>query len=463
MRLTAIALLGVLLLSGMAAAQPAHVPQVSVDRCLGVAHNPPLGDDLDSRRRLEQDLDAIAAGGFRVLRADFLWRRIEPKRGTWDFVAYDRLVDAAARRGIEVLALLCYGNPWASRLGFLGDECFPPQDRSDFARYVEATARHFRGRVRRYEIWNEPNAGPRFWKPFTNARGYAALLDAAYRAGKAADPLARFAFGGLFWQEFTPLVPGALHFAGDVFRARPGMAARFDAFAFHPYRYPFVAPEDDGLPFFPDQEPLTGTVERTRGFLSARQAGGKALWITEAGWHTAPWSLPFVGVSEDDQARYLVRGIVLALARGVELFVTFTLRDGPLNQQWQEDAFGLLAYDPDPLDAQPARPKRAYGAHRVLADALALTHYDADLAATFGLGRTLRAYRFAGPAGRVVWVLWSTDRRTQALSLPLGLTARTIAITDLDGRPRPVRIQGSGSARTLAVDLSPDPIYVELR
>ena len=60
-----------------------------------------------------------------------------------------------------------------------------------FARFAGAVAAHFKGRVDRYGIWNEPN-----WKSWLMPHAgsptlYRGLYIGAYRAIKGADPKAR--------------------------------------------------------------------------------------------------------------------------------------------------------------------------------------------------------------------------------------------------------------------------------
>src|SRR5437867_10960218 len=59
----------------------------------------------------EQALANLADAGVTLIRQDFLWARIEPHPGRFDFSYEDRLVGAAARHGIGVLGMLAYGNP----------------------------------------------------------------------------------------------------------------------------------------------------------------------------------------------------------------------------------------------------------------------------------------------------------------------------------------------------------------
>ncbi len=410
---------------------------------LGIACYFPLGADPASTQARELDLDAIKAAGFHFFRTDFLWSTIEPARGTFDFSGYDRLVSAATARGLSVLAELDYGNPWSNALG---SEYAPPDDPGDYALYVGATVGHYKGAVDAFEVWNEPNAGLRFWKPTIggDAQGYAQLLAAAYQAAKAANPTCEVSTAGSFFPEVPLVIPGTLAFTEELYAARPDLGKIYDAFAYHAYRYPFVAPELPGwFPNLPGMEPNDEMLSEVRAELASHGCGGKPVWITEVGWHTAPWSYPFVGVSERDQARFLVRAAVPALAAGVERFVWYELDDGPLEQLWQEDAFGILDY--------AKNPKLAFFASQTLAAEIGGAGAGHDVAAALGLPSSARAFAFGD-----VTVLWTVSGTLGlALAVPPGAQA---TLTTLEGVSSPLASQGG----KVAVTLSEDPIYVRI-
>src|SRR5207245_685644 len=81
---------------------------------------------------------------------------------------------------INMLPILCYKAAWMTE---------PPhteQDFADFGNYVSQVVGRYKGRIKVWEVWNEPNI-PTVWKP-PNAKDYARLLMAAYAAAKKADP-----------------------------------------------------------------------------------------------------------------------------------------------------------------------------------------------------------------------------------------------------------------------------------
>lgn len=376
---------------------------VSQSICLAAALATGTGEANDARRDFRAT--AAAAAGVKYLRWEFAWERIEPNPGEFDFSGYDRAVDRAAEEGIGWIGLLSYGNPWASSQTETDDK-FPPDDPADFAAYVRATVAHYRGRIGKWEIWNEQNAGYRFWKPSADPAAYAALLKAAYPAAKQADPAAEVAFGGTF---FAPQgITGAVDFIREAFAAHPDLGDYFDAMAFHPYMLypPSVAPESrEARPPFEylEQRTVPEMIADIRAVMEDHGVGDKPIWITEMGWPE------FETVPADLQAAYLQRSYLLSLAAGVPLICWYTLQDSTGHTAVWEDSFGLFTYDEDPLADPPPQAKPGYGALVDLATVLAGTRFDADLTATSDLPGDVVLLRFANDdRSRQVLAVWST-------------------------------------------------------
>ena len=133
-----------------------------------------VGVNIHFTRGHEQDLDLIAAAGFKVARMDFGWAGIERAKGQYDWSAYDELTANLAKRGLRALYILDYSNPLyeesvVTRNPVSGEEhrdtASPqhPESVAAFARWAAAAAERYRGRRVIWEIWNEPNIT--FWKP----------------------------------------------------------------------------------------------------------------------------------------------------------------------------------------------------------------------------------------------------------------------------------------------------------
>jgi len=407
---------------------------------IGLSSHLPWGDDPDDVAGREFEVSQWAELGVGVVRRDLHWASIEPQQGTFEFDGADRVVDAAESVGAESLGLLLYGNTWATEGS--DDTMTPPDDPADFGAYAAAVADRYRGRILRYEVWNEPNAGIRFWKPVEDPVAYGALLIEAADRIHEADPGAQVAYGGLFLPDLLVNTPGP-EFLEQTFDAHPDLAEHLDAVAFHPYRLPFTAPEVESA----EQPSLVADVCGMWDLLDERGASDLRLWITEMGWHTARNALA-EGVSEADQAAFAVRGAVLSLAQGCEMFLWYTFRDSGTDSTDQEDNFGLYTHDADPTVDPPAEPKEAATAYATLTAMLGDHDRIEDRSELLGLDEQTYAYELSGGAGTAV-ALWTTGGEATVLVPGEG----DAEVVELDGARAP--IAASGGAFSVEVDERP--------
>src|SRR5262249_55673605 len=97
-------------------------------------------------------LDAAPEARASWVRIDLLWSRVEPSRGSFDFSAYDALLDEAAACGLSVYATVGSTPAWATD----GPrETGVPRTASDFADFVRLAAARWGGRVAVWGFWNE--------------------------------------------------------------------------------------------------------------------------------------------------------------------------------------------------------------------------------------------------------------------------------------------------------------------
>ncbi|MBI4976431.1 MAG: endo-1,4-beta-xylanase [Spirochaetes bacterium] len=177
-------------------------------------------------------LMTLRAGG----RNPFMWPRVEPEQGVWDWSLADEFVAAAEREKIEVLGLLGWTPRWAgvepadpaAIQNKNGSSSWKPRSVEEFGNYVYQAVARYKGRVPYWEIWNEVD-----WHPpapafsFTGStEEYFALLKEAYQQAKRADPSCKVLISGfgLFGDKNMPR---------DLMSK--GAGAYFDIFNFHAY------------------------------------------------------------------------------------------------------------------------------------------------------------------------------------------------------------------------------------
>jgi hypothetical protein len=251
-------------------------------------------------------LNAITSQtGAKWLREDFLWSKIEPADGRFDFSYFDHFMLLASHKGVHILPLLDNTPTWAG-----AHWNTIPTDPSSYAGFVAAVvgrygphgsfwAAHPELRayaIQTYELWNEPyfdngNAGQ-----YDPAR-YAALVKAATTAGRAVDPNAKY----LIQAEITgrQVGPKWISWIDALYHATPDLNKYFDGIAIHPYGH-----DTTGI-----TAPGWGQMRRTevlRNAFVSHGAGDKPLWITEIGWPTCSQGSDRC-VTETEQAASLQR------------------------------------------------------------------------------------------------------------------------------------------------------------
>jgi polysaccharide biosynthesis protein PslG len=306
------------------------------------------------------DLEHLRGAGVAWIREDFLWDKVEPERGRFDWRATDRLMGGAAEHGLDVLAILDYSAPWASG----GDEHDPPRDPADYAAYARAVVERYgeggsfwRGRdavrpLRAVELWNEP-WGHFFWRPEPDPAAYATLARAAAEAVRAADAGVDVLVSADLLQvradgEVRPWFAALLD-------ADPKLPELVDGWSVHPY----PEPRDRGPGEGPARSPYAfARVEAIRD-LARRRGAMRPLWLTEIGWSTS--SGPG-GVSEARQATYLGAALDRALGPWRDfvraVFVYGYDRDNGAPDDL-EGHFGVRRADGSPKPAWDAVARRA--------------------------------------------------------------------------------------------------------
>jgi beta-glucosidase/6-phospho-beta-glucosidase/beta-galactosidase len=97
-------------------------------------------------------------GSWRLFGAYVQWDDLEPQKGQWNFRRLDWYVEEAGRHGIELLLTLGRTPQWASarpnedRKGSAAE----PASIEDWKNYVRTLSRRYKGRIKYYEVWNEP-------------------------------------------------------------------------------------------------------------------------------------------------------------------------------------------------------------------------------------------------------------------------------------------------------------------
>jgi hypothetical protein len=268
-------------------------------------------DPAKRRRTLEMARDA----GFHWIRQQFPWADLEPRTkgvfvhpdygtSTWD--KYDEIVALTHELGLELIVRLDTSPSWARP----GNEhvATPPDRLEDYGDYVAAVVSHFRGQVRYYQLWNEPNLTVEWGMQPVDPVAATELLRVGYLRAKAADPDAVIlapALSPTISQDGSAL--DELEFLQRMYDA--GAGAYFDIGSVQAY----------GLRNGPDDHRLgSGDVTFSRPILFREVMvrngdAAKPVWASEVAWNVPPpgASEPYLWgrVTPDQQARYTVRAL----------------------------------------------------------------------------------------------------------------------------------------------------------
>jgi hypothetical protein len=264
------------------------------------------------------------------------WAIVEKTKGTYAIdPEVDRYIAESVKEGVDVLVCLCFGNrlyqqikdpqdhgpTWHRGHPFL--QCAPttPEAIQGYANYCAFMARHFRGKVKYFEIWNEENGwffdAHSVGNSVEMVKAYGRALAAAAKAVKQANPDAVVLFGGL--------AGASLDYPRIAMQE--GAGPFVDVFAFHPYWHP--APEAAPPNFLTDVGGTMQGMPRPAGITNYEEeiAAYKEVfrpykpnipvWADEMNWF-APGEPPsasgefmFPDSSDLSQAKFLARFFAL--------------------------------------------------------------------------------------------------------------------------------------------------------
>ena len=298
-------------------------PQPPMGSGTGVVHADvnPLGINTFLEQEVQvskrdRSLQMIQEAGFQWIRQQFVWedieihgkgdfedRRHEPYRSAW--TKYDNIVDLAEKHGLNIICRLDNPPAWSRADRDARGALLPPDDYEDFGDFVYAVVTRYRGRVRYYQIWNEPNLVREWGK--VSAKEYVDLLRVAYERAKEADPDCVVLAGALSAtielddEEWGKGINDFIYLQ-QMYDA--GAAAYFDILSMQGYGL-YSGPTDRRM------RPRVLNFSRPlyiREIMVKNGDAKKLVWISELDWSPVPENIPPVygRYSEETRARYVV-------------------------------------------------------------------------------------------------------------------------------------------------------------
>lgn len=422
---------------------------------------------IDSNNSPERYRNALILGaGWN--RWPLYWDRVEFAPNSWDWSAYDSLVETDIRNHLKINAIL-HGRPafWQDSGSILN--LFEPifADGADYAgrgtpinagnpwaQYVHrAVSRYQPGGmlaqqhgfadeagIRVWEIWNEPDI-PRFWQG--GSRAYARLLKTAAIIIKTLDPEATVLFGGLLYATDDSFLTHVLsHFQKDELRHRYNWF--FDAVAIHSYDDPW----------------RSGWLAKVAQDTLRAYGLERPIWVSETGvsvWNDYPGPVWTADSAErirlattKQQASFLIMSAAYAWSKDVDKVFFHQLYDDCGNQPAGTDfpphngescandacfgdAFGLyrnpenaVCFSQHPLANTPRPVATAY---RLLAEVFGRQPFTSS--SHLGLNDPVTAIFFQRSNSDRIAVLWNNT--FEPLSYALAAQGTAAAVYSLNG------------------------------
>ncbi len=234
----------------------------------------------------------VPFAGWRLHDANGLfWHQLEPAQDAWDFTLFDQAVALAEENGVELLYVLGQTPAWAAarpdaasaydRPGTSSE----PANLADWRDYVRTVAARYRGRIRYYEIWNEPDL-PEFYSG--DVETMVALTQEAHAILREVDPAAQIVAPSTVPNYGTDWL--------DTYLAL-GAGAYVDVIGAHLYLDSASPPEE-----------MPALIDAVRRILITHGQADKPLWNTESNFgYVADDTL----ITGDDALAYVARAYLV--------------------------------------------------------------------------------------------------------------------------------------------------------
>jgi len=314
---------------------------------------------------------SVAFGSWRLWDAYASWPQLEPQRGQWDFKRLDKYVAMAGLTGVNLLLPLGLSPAWASARpneasAYRPGNAAEPAKLEDWRNYVRTVAERYKGRIRNYELWNEPNL-KNFYSGsvetmLTLAREAYAILKQVDAANQLAAPATTEGGKQLGWLDRYLALGGGNYL--DVLS--------------HHFYVPREAPEA-----------MLEVMDDLRAIMARHGLSHKPVWNTETGWWfdkpvASQTFTSWKKLKSDDAVAYVARALVLGWAAGMKRFYWYS---------WEHGNMGLVEGEVFSLNDAG----RAYGQTQAWIEGSVMQD------CTFSQGRWVCTLQRANKTTRIVW------------------------------------------------------------
>lgn len=351
--------------------------------CQGV----PTSADKQTPGEIEQLMRFLAEAGISHFRFWLPWDSIQDQNRKYHFEGLDKIVREAEKNKINLYVIFT-GGKFDYQTGikstrYTVEGQYPPLD--EWSRHLKTVAERYKGRVKEYQIWNEPET-PGYFQPF-DPKAYVDLLKVSYRALKEVDPKITVGLGG-----FCAALTGDLRNktshkqtdnawgAAQFYALNP--QPYYDVVDIHRYSSGFAGQSWDW--HYSDMKGM-------KQYLASVGESAKPIWNSETGFVTGTpgrpggWGVENVIPMEDHAAR-AVQWYVQSLASGISRNYWYIVVG---------DECGLVRSDYSPYPA--------FAAYVNMVNQLSGAKFDRE----FDLGQNIRAYQFKKADGSYCLYAWT--------------------------------------------------------
>jgi NPCBM/NEW2 domain/PA14 domain/Glycosyl hydrolases family 39 len=219
---------------------------------------------------LVSNFPTVPFGTFRLWDTGTAWADLEPQQDQYQFGRLDELVNKALQNNLEISLVLGSTPRWAAAdpnaySPYAPGRSSPPRSLADWEDYVRTVTTRYKGRIKSYEIWNEPTS-TWFWSG--SPQELVNVARVAYNTIKAVDPSAIVTSPSEAgtkdqYRDYIAWYDEYLGAGGKNFA---------DVINFHHYQYGKPEASYDSL------------VQQARNLMQKHGIANKPLWMTEGGW-----------------------------------------------------------------------------------------------------------------------------------------------------------------------------------
>jgi len=319
----------------------------------------------------------VSFGSWRLWDARVHWPQVETGRNQWQWDILDREVELAEKHHVDLLLPFGETPDWASsgpvqfldkvsngvlRREMVGDVA----NLDDWRTFVRTQALRYKGRIRYYEIWNEPNLPKE--RNVGDPKRMLVLAREAYLTLKDVDPSIKVVSP-------SPVNADGLEWLDHYLALGGGKYADIIGYHFYVRSHP---------------ESMLQLIVSAKQIMQKRGVGDKPLWNTESGWINSPLTDRIDPIRQ--APGWAARAYVLNWAAGVERFYWYA---------WDDDGHDSIPF----TEQDQATPTISAGAYNEVQKWLIGARMESCEKNSDGDWVS----KLILESGRPAWIVWNED------------------------------------------------------